>query len=83
MVAEANAEVATPLAENENSAAEGEAHMEIEAIGHTVATGVDPGERSDQAKPTIAEPAANESFKENPYTFLTADDPILISCVYV
>lgn len=34
-------------------------------------------------KPDIVKSVGNESFKENPYTFLSADDPILTSCMCV
>ncbi|KAF5343843.1 hypothetical protein D9756_011343 [Leucocoprinus leucothites] len=33
-----------------------------------------------EEKPEIVKSSGNDSFKENPYTFLAADDPILASC---
>lgn len=41
------------------------------------------GQDDSQAGPVSVRSTCNESFKENPYTFLPADDPILVSCMYV
>ena len=41
------------------------------------------GEANNGEKAQVVKPSGTESFKENPYTFLSSTDPILVSCMCV
>lgn len=41
------------------------------------------GEANNGGKAQVIKPSRTESFKENPYTFLSSTDQILVSCMYV
>ncbi len=64
------------VTEAEDSSTATGASMEVEITEPTDNTSAD-------IKPEIVKSAGNESFKENPYTFLPVDDPILTSCMCV
>ncbi|KXN81699.1 tRNA (cytosine(34)-C(5))-methyltransferase [Leucoagaricus sp. SymC.cos] len=51
--------------------------MDVETGSTTVGF----GEGASEGKLEIVKSSGNESFKENPFTFLAANDPILLSCI--
>jgi multisite-specific tRNA:(cytosine-C5)-methyltransferase len=52
-------------------------------VDETKITGSATSAQADRVKSEMVKSGGNETFKENPYTFLSSDDTILISCVWV
>jgi len=51
--------------------------------GQDSATTLISGGANNGEKARVVKLSGNESFKENPYTFLSSTDPILVSCMYI
>lgn len=57
--------------------------VDVAAIDETKTADSVTSDQGGRTKTEIAKSSGNESFKENPYTFLSPDDSILISCMWV
>ncbi|XP_006463888.1 hypothetical protein AGABI2DRAFT_225841 [Agaricus bisporus var. bisporus H97] len=55
--------------------------VDVAAIDETKTADSVTSDQGGRTKTEIAKSSGNESFKENPYTFLSPDDSILISCI--